>query len=152
MKVTEKQLKARCTELNLGPLKDTSFGVRVERTGKGYTVCLVYRDNTPPEILISDSTAAEADACVSGVATTSTVYKAIQGTIKPEFIPSEVFVKQHGERCPKCGSRDINSAHIKAAKGELEQFCNCSRCELAWYASYKLAGYHLPEKNIGDKN
>ncbi len=30
MKVTEKQSKARCTELNLGPLKDASFGVKGE--------------------------------------------------------------------------------------------------------------------------
>jgi DNA-directed RNA polymerase subunit M/transcription elongation factor TFIIS len=146
MKVTEKQLKARCTELNLGSLKDTSFGVRVERNGKGYTVSLVYRNSTPPETLIIDATAAEADACVSGVATTSTVYKAIQGTIKPEFVPQEVFVKQHGERCPKCGSRDINPGHIRSAKSELDQWYNCSRCETAWTSCYKLTGYFLPDK------
>jgi formate dehydrogenase maturation protein FdhE len=146
MKVTEKQLKARCTELNFGPLKDTSFGIKAERTVKGYIVSLVYRNNTQPEILISDATAAEADACVSGVATTSTVFKAVQGTIKPEFVPQEIFVKQHGERCPKCGSRDINAEHIRIAKGELEQWHNCSRCETNWYATYKLNGYLLPDK------
>jgi len=37
MKVTEKSLKARCTELNFGILKDTGFGVRVERIGSSYT-------------------------------------------------------------------------------------------------------------------
>lgn len=147
MKVTEKQLKSRCTELNLGPLKDTSFGVKVERTIKGYTVSLIYRDNTPPEILICDATAAEADACISGVSTTSTVYKAIQGTIKPEFIPQEVFVKQHGERCPKCGSRDINARHITAAKGELEHWHDCVRCGTSWHACYRLAGYKLPVRS-----
>ena len=144
MKVTEKQLKARCSELNLGPLKETSFGLKVERTGRGYTVSLIYRDNTPPEILVSDVSASEADACVSGVATTSTVYKAIQGTIKPEFVPQEVFVKQHGERCPKCGSRDINAGHIRLVKGELEQWHSCSRCQQPWYSLYKLTGYELP--------
>lgn len=146
MKVTEKSLKTRCTELNLGALKDTSFGIKVERIGTAYTVSLVYRDSTPPEILVCNATAAEADACVSGVATTSSVYKAIQGTIKPEFVPQEVFVKQHGERCPKCGSRDINTGHIRAAKGELEQWHNCSRCETTWYSTYKLTGYFLPDK------
>ena len=30
-KVTEKSLKARCTELNLGPLKNTTFGIRFNR-------------------------------------------------------------------------------------------------------------------------
>ncbi len=144
MKVTEKQLKARCTELNFGSLKDTSFGIKVERTGKGYGVSLIYRDSTPPEILINDATAAEADACISGVATTATVYKAIQGTIKPEFVPQEVFVKQHGERCPKCGSRDINAGQIRSAKGELEQWHMCSRCETTWYSCYNLSGYQLP--------
>jgi len=144
MKVTEKQLKSRCTELNLGPLKDTAFGVRVERGPKGYSVTLVYRDSTPPELLVADASAAEADACISGVATTSTVYKAIQGTIKPAFVPQELFVKQHGERCPKCGSRDINAGHIRSAKGELEQWHNCGRCQTAWYSRYSLCGYELP--------
>lgn len=148
MKVTEKQLKSRCSELNLGPLKDTAFGLKVERGGRGYSVSLVYRDSTPPEILIADASASEADACISGVATTSTVYKAIQGTIKPEFVPQEVFVKQHGERCPKCGSRDINAGHIKAVKGELEQWHNCGRCETAWYSKYRLSGYELPVANL----
>lgn len=41
MKVTEKSLKTRCTELNLGSLKDTAFGVRVELIGTAYTVSLV---------------------------------------------------------------------------------------------------------------
>ena len=36
MKVTEKSLKARCTELNLGALKDTAFGIRSNRSSKGY--------------------------------------------------------------------------------------------------------------------
>ena len=35
-KVTEKSLKARCTELNMGALKNTTFGIRTIRTGKGY--------------------------------------------------------------------------------------------------------------------
>jgi len=144
MKVTEKQLKARCTELNLGAFRDTSFGVRVERTGKGYTVSLVYRDSTPPETLLSDATASEADACISGVATTSAVYKAIQGTIKPEFVPQEVFIKQHGERCPKCGSRDISPGQITTSKGELEQYCSCGRCDQTWTSTYRLTGYELP--------
>lgn len=148
MKVTEKSLKGRCTELNLGQLKDTSFGIKAERIGSTYTVSLVYRDSTQPEILISDATAAEADACISGVATTSAVYKAIQGTIKPEYVPQEVFVKQHGERCPKCGSRDINPGHITTAKGELDQWCSCSRCSTTWSSCYRLTGYTLPDQPV----
>lgn len=145
MKITEKSLKARCTELNFGHLKDTTFGLKVERIGTTYTVSLVYRDSTQPEILISDATAAEADACISGVATTSAVYKAIQGTIKPAFVPQEVFVKQHGERCPKCGTRDINLGQISSLKGEINQWCSCSRCATTWTSSYRLTGYTLPE-------
>ena len=146
MKVTEKQLKARCSELNLGPLKDTSFGLKVDRGTRGYTVSLVYRDSTPSEVLVADVSASEADSCISGVATTSTVFKAIQGTVKPEFVPQEIFVKQHGERCPKCGSRDINAGHIKVVKGELEQWHDCGRCQQPWSSLYKLAGYELPSK------
>lgn len=148
MKVTEKSLKARCTELNFGQLKDTTFGLKVERIGTSYTVSLVYRDSTQPEILISEATAAEADACISGVATTSAVYKAIQGTIKPEYVPQEVFVKQHGERCPKCGTRDINLGHISSLKGEISQWCSCSRCATTWTSGYQLTGYALPAAQI----
>jgi DNA-directed RNA polymerase subunit RPC12/RpoP len=150
MKVTEKSLKTRCTELNLGILKDTGFGVRVERIGSSYTVSLIYRDSTQPEILLQDATAAEADACISGIATTTTVFKATQGTRKPEFISQELFLKQHGERCPKCGSRDIIPGHITKAKGELEQWCSCSRCSTTWNACYTLAGYSLPDKSTSE--
>ncbi len=146
MKVTEKSLKTRCTDLNFGPLKDTAFGAKVERIGTAYTVSLVYRDNTQPEILITGATAAEADACISGIATTTAVYKATQGTSKPEFAPQELFLKQHGERCPKCGSRDINAGHISTAKSELDQWCSCGRCETTWTSCYKLIGYRLPDK------
>lgn len=55
MKVTEKSLKARSTELNFGILKDTGFGVRVELISFTYTVSLVYRDSTQPEILLQDA-------------------------------------------------------------------------------------------------
>lgn len=150
MKVTEKQLKSRCTDLNLGPLKDTAFGLKVERTARGYTVSLVYRDSTPPETLVTDASAAEAYACISGVATTSTVFKAIQGTIKPEFVPQEVFVKQHGERCPKCGTRDINAGPMRVTRGELEQRHDCGRCGTVWYSTYRLTGYELPLAAIGE--
>lgn len=145
MKVTEKSLKARCTELNLGPLKDTTFGIKVERIGAAYTVSLVYRDSTQPETLLSDASAAEADACISGVATTSAVYKSIQGTIKPAYVTQDVFIKQHGERCPKCGSRDINPGQIITSRSELNQWCACSRCSTTWTSTYRLTGYTLPD-------
>ena len=61
MKVTEKSLKARCTELNMGALKDTVFGIRANRTGKGYMVELLYRDSTPPQILVADASASVCD-------------------------------------------------------------------------------------------
>ena len=59
-KVTEKSLKARCSELNLGQLKNTTFGIRFHRTSKGYTVELQYRDATPPLVLVTEVSAAEA--------------------------------------------------------------------------------------------
>lgn len=56
-KVTEKSLKTRCTELNLGSLKSTTFGIRATRTSKGYTVELQYRDATPPQVRVKSQTA-----------------------------------------------------------------------------------------------
>ena len=42
------------------PLRNTTFGIRATRTGNGYTytVELLYRDSTPPQILAEAVTAA----------------------------------------------------------------------------------------------
>jgi hypothetical protein len=46
-KVTEKSLSIRCTQLNLGPLRNTTFGIRAERLNAGYTVELIYPRRYP---------------------------------------------------------------------------------------------------------
>lgn len=140
MKVTEKSLKARCTELNLGPLKDTTFGIRINRTSKGYSVELQYRDATPPQTLIADCSAAEAAATVEGVAMGAAAVKAA-GTEKPEYATRETFIRQAGERCPKCSTKDINAGHLSAVKGTMTQQCSCQRCGLSWSAIYRLDDY-----------
>lgn len=84
-KVTEKSLKARCTELNMGPLKNTTFGIRATRNGKGYTVELLYRDATPPQVLAEDVTAAEASSTVEGAAAGAAAVQ-VAGLDKPETI------------------------------------------------------------------
>ncbi|HEY3423795.1 MAG TPA: hypothetical protein VGL27_03280 [Negativicutes bacterium] len=145
MKVTEKQLKARTTELNLGQLKETSFGLRVERTTKGYAVTLAYRDNTPSEVLLADASASEAHACIEGVAASTAAVKAT-GTVKPEFITRETFIRQSGERCPKCQTRDIHDGRIKTAKGLLEQLHTCSRCGIEWNTVFRLDDYAVISK------
>jgi hypothetical protein len=142
MKVTEKSLKARCTELNLGPLKDTTFGIRVTRTPKGYTVELQYRDATPPQTLAEDVSASEASATVEGAAFGAAAVKAA-GTAKPEFVTRETFVRQAGERCPKCQTRDISAGHLTAGKGVLTQLHSCQRCELSWSSIYRLDDYEV---------
>jgi hypothetical protein len=142
MKVTEKSLKARCTELNLGPLKETTFGIRLNRTSKGYTVELQYRDSTPPQILIQEASASEASAAVEGVALGAAVVKAA-GTDKPEFATRETFVRQAGERCPKCQTKDISAGHLGARKGALTQYCACVRCGLVWQSIYRLDDYEV---------
>jgi hypothetical protein len=143
MKITEKQLKGRCSELNLGVFKDTPFGVKIDRGSKGYSCSLVYRDSTPPEILLADATAAEADACLSGIVTTTAIFSTVKDKVKPEYIAQEIFLKQGGERCPKCGTRDITAGTIKTSKSELEQFWFCERCETTWFSRFKLIGYEL---------
>lgn len=149
-KVTEKSLRERASQLNLNELKLTLFGVKVDRNSKGYFVQLVYRDATPPETMIEEASASEADACLSAVARTSAVFKAVQGTIKPAFTPTEVFIKQGGERCPKCATRDINPGHIKRTGDLLEQYHTCSRCETIWHNRYKLEGYEVQASGTGN--
>jgi len=151
MKVTEKQLKARTTELNLGQLKTTTFGIKVERTVKGYVVTLAYRDSTPSEILLADASAAEAHACIEGIAASTAAISAA-GTSKPEFITRETFIRQTGERCPKCQTRDIHDGRVKASNGILEQLYSCSRCGIEWNSIYRLDGYLVINKTETESN
>jgi len=140
MKVTEKSLKLRCTELNLGVLKDTTFGIRFERTAQGYCVELQYRDGTPPKILIQEASASEAAAAVEGVVLGAVAVKDA-GTGKPEYVTRETFVRQGGERCPKCQSKDINPGHLTTGKAVITQHCSCVRCNLVWSSIYRLDDY-----------
>ena len=141
MKVTEKSLKARCTELNLKDLRDTTFGIRFERLTKGYTVQLVYRDATPPKNLIEEASASEAAAIIEGAAAGASAVKAAGGD-KPEYITTDTFVRQAGERCMKCQTKDITAGHLSATtKGVLSQACSCTRCGTTWTAIYTLSDY-----------
>jgi hypothetical protein len=139
-KVTEKSLKARCTELNMGQLKNTTFGIRFHRTSRGYTVELQYRDATPPQVLVTDVSAAEAAATVEGAAFGAAAVQ-VAGLDKPEFVTRETFVRQAGERCPKCSTRDISPGYLSAVKGTMTQHCSCQRCGLSWNAIYRLDDY-----------
>lgn len=144
-KVTEKSLKARCTELNMGPLKNTTFGLRFNRTSKGYTVELQYRDSTPPQVLVADVTASEASAAVEGAAIGAAAVQ-VAGLDKPEFVTRETFIRQAGERCPKCSTKDIAAGHLSAAKGTMIQQCSCQRCGLSWSSIYRLDDYEAAVK------
>lgn len=139
-KVTEKSLTARCTQLNLGPLRNTTFGIRVTRLNAGYTVELQYRDATPPQVLAEAVTAAEAAATVEGAAAGAAAVQ-VAGLDKPEFITIDTFVRQSGERCPRCSTRDISQGHFSAVKGVMMQACSCTRCSLAWNSIYRLESY-----------
>ena len=139
-KVTEKTLRARCTELNLGPLKGTTFGIRFERFPAGYKVELQYRDATPPQILIEEASASEASAAIEGAAVGASAVKAAGGD-KPEFVTNETFIRQAGERCPRCQTKDITLGFLSVGKGEITQQCSCTRCNLGWKSIYRLEDY-----------
>lgn len=141
-KVTEKSLKARCTELNMGPLRNTTFGIRANRLGAGYTVELIYRDNTPPQVLVEGVAAAEAAAAVEGAAAGAAAVQ-VAGLDKPEFVTRDTFVRQAAERCPKCATRDIFPAHLSVEKGAITQKCSCQRCGLNWNSIYRLDDYEI---------
>lgn len=147
MKVTEKQLKARVTELNMGVLKETTFGIKVERGGKGYVCSLLYRDQAPPEILLAEGSASEASACIEAVATTHRVFKhsMMGGMEKPEYLTDELFLKKGGERCPKtkCGSRDVIAGWVEKTTSGLTQAHRCSKCGLEFVVIYKMEGYEV---------
>lgn len=140
MKVTEKSLRARCTELNMGLLKDTTFGIRFERLSAGYKVEIQYRDATPPQVLIQEATASEAAAAIEGAVVGAVAVKSA-GTGTPEYVTRETFVRQAGERCPKCQTKDLSVGHISVGKGEIVQMCSCIRCGLAWKNIYRLDDY-----------
>jgi DNA-directed RNA polymerase subunit RPC12/RpoP len=142
MKVTEKQLKSRVSELNMGILRETTFGIKMERGNKGYDVNLVYRDQTAPEILLAGGSAAEANACIEAVAVTHKIYKQsmLGGLEKPEFMTNEMFLKKNGDRCPKtkCGSRDLISGWGEKSGESFTQVHRCAKCSLEFTKIYKL--------------
>jgi len=139
-KVTEKSLKARCTELNMGPLKNTTFGIRFNRTSKGYTGRVRNREAPPPRVLGAVGTGSEASAAVEGAAFGAAAVQ-VAGLDKPEFVTRETFIRQAGERCPKCATKDISQGHLSAVKGTMTQQCLCQRCGLSWSAIYRLDDY-----------
>jgi hypothetical protein len=139
-KVTEKSLKERCTQLNLGPLRNTTFGIRITRLNAGYTVELIYRDATPPQVLAEGVSAAEAAGVVEGAAAGAAAVQ-VAGLDKPEFVTTETFVRQSGERCPRCSTKDISPGHFSAVKGVMLQACSCLRCGLTWNSIYRLQDY-----------
>lgn len=149
-KVTEKQLKARVTELNLDTLKTTTFGLKVDRDSKGYSCVLLYRDSTPPEIILEGGSASEAAACVEAVATTHKVFtqSMLGSTEKPEYLTDELFIKKSGERCPrtKCGSRDIIPGWVEKTPDGLVQATRCSKCGLNYAVKYRMEGYDVITK------
>lgn len=150
MKVTEKQLKARVTELNLGVLKETTFGIKVDRGGKGYSCSLVYRDQTSPEILLEEGSASEASACIEAVAATHRIFRQsmMGGVEKPEFLTDEMFIKKAGERCPRtrCGSRDVLPGWVEKNPDGLTQAYRCSKCGLDYVIRYRMEGYEVALK------
>jgi hypothetical protein len=155
MKVTEKQLKARVTELNLGVLKETTFGIKLERGSKGYNVSLVYRDQTAPEALLTDGSASEANACIEAIAATHKVFKQsmMGGLEKPEFLTNELFLKKGGESCPKtkCGSKDIIVGWGEKIGSGFNQIHRCSKCGLEFVKVYKMEGYELLGQSDGQQ-
>lgn len=146
-KVTEKQLKARVTELNLGDLKSTSFGLRLDRGSKGYSVSIVYRDSTPEEVILVEGTAAEASAAVDGVAATQKVFRQsmLGSTVKPKFLTDELFIKKSGERCPRtsCGSRDLLAGWVERTSDGIKQAYRCTKCGLNYDIKYQMVGYEV---------
>jgi hypothetical protein len=142
-KVTEKSLTARCTQLNLGPLRNTTFGIKITRLNAGYTVELQYRDATPPQILAEAVSAAEAYATVEGAAAGAAAVQ-VAGLDKPEYVTTDTFIRQAGERCPKCATKDIFAGHLSVVKGTITQQCSCQRCGLAWNSIYRLEDYDIP--------
>jgi len=147
MKVTEKQLKARVTELNLGILKATTFGIKMDRGSKGYSCSLVYRDQAPAELLLEEGSAAEAHACIEAVAATHRIFtQSMMGSSeKPEFLTDELFLKKAGERCPrtKCGSRDVIAGWVEKSPDGLVQAYRCGKCGLDYLVTYRLEGYEV---------
>lgn len=152
MKITEKSLKSRVTELNLGALKETTFGIRLDRGGKGYNCSLVYRDQTPPETLLEGGSASEAGACIEAVAATHRIFKhsMMGGVEKPEYLTNELFLKKGGERCPrtKCGSRDIVAGWVEKTAAGLTQAHRCNKCGVEFVIIYKMEGYEISGQSV----
>lgn len=44
------------------------------------------------------------------------------------------------DRCPKCGSHEVEGRFIESGSGEATQTMDCIDCELSWVDGYHLTG------------
>jgi DNA-directed RNA polymerase subunit RPC12/RpoP len=111
---------------------------------------LVYRDATPPEVILEEGSASEASACVEAVATTHKVFthSMLGSTEKPEYLTDEMFIKKAGERCPrtKCGSKDLINGWVEKTSEGIDQSVRCTKCGLEYIVKYRMEGYEVVSK------
>lgn len=54
---------------------------------------------------------------------------------------SEEYVKEGGNKCPFCGSTDIEGDQVTIDAGKAYQPVGCNDCEGEWTDVYKLEGF-----------
>lgn len=109
-KITEKQLRDICTKLNLGGLKETPYGLRVDRTADGYTVASIRRSDGLLNSQSNALTASEAHHMINGIVLGMMLVppKNICEKCKVQltWVPEDQFNKPHW-LCLSCGERVV---------------------------------------------
>ena len=56
------------------------------------------------------------------------------------------YLKEDGNRCPKCKSYDVEGGHVEMDSGGAWQNIHCSDCGARWIDIYHLVGFELEEE------
>lgn len=60
-----------------------------------------------------------------------------------EPLSDKEYVKRSDNRCPFCGSSDVEGEGVEVYEGGCTQEVTCHRCFASWYDKYKLTGYSI---------
>lgn len=62
----------------------------------------------------------------------------------------QAYLDKHGQRCPQCGSYDIEAHSIEVDSVTALQEVTCNSCGAAWNDLYSLQGFELLEEGSGN--
>lgn len=119
---------------------------RVSRSRRNAWRCMILVDDNPMATSHHDTkAAAESKGAAMMEAYTDAHYveAGLRSHLPPIKTPitqlqADAYVAEHGDRCPHCGSDDLEAGSLRTDAEEIYQPVTCSGCGAAWRDVYTL--------------